>query len=112
MVWFIPTITTLLFSYLSGMFLFDVISAVAIALTVIVFAYMYFKGVDGHYLKEGIVVGVVWLIISVVLDIVLILVGVTKLTLFQYIIYVAPLYVIVPAITIGFGLYWEQINAD
>jgi hypothetical protein len=109
-VWLIPTLITLLLSYLSGMFFFDLISAVSIALTVIVFAYIYFKDVEDHYVKEGIVIGLFWLIISIILDIILILVGVTKLTLAQYSVYVAPLYVIIPAITIGFGLYGDQMR--
>ena len=110
MVWLIPTIVTLLSSYLSGMFLFDLVSAVAIAVSVIVFTYLYFSDLESDYVKEGIMIGVFWVMISMVLDVVLILIGITKLNLTQYIVYVAPLYVIIPAITIGFGLYRDQMS--
>jgi len=43
---------------------------------------------------------------------VLIIVGVTKLSLDNYVIYVAPVYIIIPAITIGFGLYKDQNKQD
>ncbi|MCE5214954.1 MAG: hypothetical protein LLF83_09585 [Methanobacterium sp.] len=112
-VWIIPTLITLLVSYLNGLYLFDVISAIAIAVTVIVFVYLYFKDITAQYIKEGIIIGIVWLVISIVLDIVLILLGITKLSLNEYAIYIAPLYIIIPAITIGFGLYKDQMaNGD
>jgi hypothetical protein len=108
-VWLIPTIITLLVSYLKFMSFFDVISALAIAVTVIVFTYLYFRDINVNLVKEGVIIGMVWLIMSLILDIVLIYLGITKLSLMEYAIYVAPLYVIVPAITIGFGLYKDQI---
>ncbi|MDD1774613.1 MAG: hypothetical protein LUQ24_03715, partial [Methanobacterium sp.] len=83
-VWLIPTLITLLLSFLNEIFFFDVISAVSIALTVTVLSYIYFKDEGVHYVKEGMIIGLIWLIISIVLDIILILLGVTKLTLVQY----------------------------
>ena len=112
MVWFIPTIITYITSFTSGLYLFDVISALSIAITVIVFAYIYFKDIDSHFIKEGIILGVVWLLISIVLDIILVLLGITKLTITQYAIYVAPIYIIIPVVTIGFGLYKDQMSMD
>ena len=111
-VWLIPTLVTLLASYVIGIYLFDVISALAIAITVIVFAYLYFKYVNTDYLKEGVVTGIVWLLISLVLDIALVFLQITKLTLMEYLIYVSPLYIIIPAITIGFGLYKGQMSEN
>jgi hypothetical protein len=111
-VWLIPTIVTLLVSYSNGLYLFDVISAIAIAATVIVFTYLYFKDIQNKYIKEGVIIGIVWLLISLILDIILIFLGITKLSLNEYAIYVAPLYIIIPAITIGFGLYKDQMDAE
>lgn len=111
-VWLIPTLVTLLISYLNELYLFDVISAIAIAVTVIVFAYLYFKDIQSHFIKEGVIIGIVWLLISLILDIILIFLGITKLSLNEYAIYVAPLYIIIPAITIGFGLYKDQMVSE
>ena len=112
MVWLIPTIVTYFTSLTVGVSFFDVISALSIAISVIVFTYIYFKDVDSHFIKEGIIIGVVWLLISVVLDIVLILLGVTKLTLLEYALYVTPLYIIIPVVTVGFGLYKDQLYSE
>jgi len=111
-IWLIPTIITYVTSFTSGMYLFDVISALSIALTVIVFSYLYFKDADFHLIRTGIILGMVWLIISIVLDIVLVLLGITKLTLTQYLFYVAPIYIIIPAVTLGFGLYKDQMSEN
>ena len=110
MVWLIPTIVTYITSFTSGLYLFEIISALSIAITVIIFAYLYFIDLDSHFIKYGIIIGVIWIIISIVLDIILVLLGITKLTLSQYLFYVAPIYIIIPAVTIGFGLYKDQIK--
>lgn len=108
-VWLIPTVITLIVSYLNGLYYFDVISAVAIAITVIVFTYLYFKDVSVHFIREGVILGLVWLVMSIVLDVVLIFLGINKLSLMEYTVYVIPLYIVLPAITIGFGLYKGQM---
>lgn len=110
MVWLIPTIVTYITSFTSGLYLFEIISALSIAITVIIFAYIYFKDLDSHFIRDGIILGMIWIIISIVLDIILVLLGITKLTLSQYLFYVAPIYIIIPAVTIGFGLYKDQIK--
>lgn len=110
MVWLIPTIVTYITSFTSGLYLFEIISTLSIAITVIIFAYLYFKDLDSHFIRDGIIMGMIWIIISIVLDIVLVLLGITKLTLSQYLFYVAPIYIIIPAVTIGFGLYKDQIK--
>lgn len=109
-VWLIPTLITLSVSYLNVLSFFDVISAIAIAVTVIIFSYLYFKDIHAHFTKEGVIIGLVWLVISIVLDIALIFLGITQLTLTAYAINVAPLYIIIPAVTIGFGLYKEEMG--
>lgn len=111
-IWLIPTLVTLLASYLNALSFFDVISAIAIAITVIVFSYLYFEDVNVNFIKEGVILGVVWVVISIVLDIVLILLGITKLSLISYAANVIPLYIIIPAVTIGFGLYKDQMNQN
>lgn len=112
LIWLIPTIISFLISYLNILSLFDIIVAVVVAATVIGFSYLYFKDIDGNFVREGIIIGVIWVLVSIILDLVLIIVGVTKLSLANYAIYVAPVYIIIPAITIGFGLYKDQNKQD
>ncbi len=109
LVWLIPSlITVILGSFLAAMNIFEIVSAVAIAVTVMVFSYLYFKGIIEDFIKEGILIGIIWLVISIVLDIILVMLGVSELSLNTYMMYVAPLYLIIPAITIGLGLYMNQ----
>ena len=113
LVWLIPSlITVILGSFLAAMNIFEIVSAAAIAVIVIIFSYLYFKGITENFIKEGILIGISWLIISIVLDIILIFLGISQLTLMNYAMYVAPLYIIIPAITIGLGLYMNQKMND
>ncbi len=108
-VWLIPSIVTFLASYLSGPYFFDVIAAVAIAVTVVVFTYLYFKDVSTHLVREGVIIGVAGVVVTVILDIVLIFLGINAIGFTEYAVYILPLYVIIPVITIGFGLYKNQM---
>jgi hypothetical protein len=92
--------------------IFEIVSAVAIAVTVIVFSCLYLKSITENFIKEGVLIGISWLIFSIVLDIILILLGISQLTLNNYSMYVAPLYIFIPAITIGLGLYMNQRMND
>jgi hypothetical protein len=110
-IWLIPTLATLSVSYLGALNYFDVISSVSIAVTVIALTYLYFKDINENYVREGIICGVVWLVISIILDIVLIFLGINKITMIEYVIDIAPIYIVIPAITIVLGLYRNQ-NQD
>lgn len=111
-IWLIPTLATLSVTYLEVMNYFDVITSVSIAVTVIALTYLYFRDIHENYIKEGIISGVIWLIISIILDVVLIFLGVNKVSLMEYVIYIAPIYIIIPAITIGLGLYKNQMTEN
>lgn len=105
----IPTLITALLIYLPNeTYLFDILTAITVTISVAAFSYLYFKDISADFIKEGVIIGVLWVIISVVLDIILILLGVNKISLFNYALMVLPLYVIIPAITIGYGLYIDQ----
>ncbi|BDZ70167.1 hypothetical protein [Methanobacterium petrolearium] len=110
-IWLIPTLATLSVSYLDALNYFDVISPVSIAVTVIALTYLYFRDINENYVREGIMCGIIWLIISMALDIMLIFLGINKITLIEYVIDIAPIYIIIPAITIVLGLYRNQ-NQD
>lgn len=108
--WLIPTLVTAILIYFpkTASYVFDVLTAVTVTISVAAFSYLYFSDIKANFIKEGVLLGVAWLIISVVLDIVLVILGVNKISLFEYAVMVLPLYVIIPAITIGYGLYIDQ----
>jgi hypothetical protein len=109
LVWLIPSLITVVLEFFSNVFLiFEIISAAAIAITVITFSYLYLKGINANFIKEGVLVGVIWLIISILLDLLMITVGITQIGLTSYAMYVAPLYIIILAVNIGLGAYMGQ----
>jgi len=103
LVWLIPTLISILIFLLGAINLFETISPVAITTTVVLFSYFYLKNIDANFIKEGVVIGLSWAIISIILDLLMIMAGITQLSLTSYAVYVGPLYLVVPAITIGFG---------
>ncbi len=52
LVWLIPSLITVTSAYSGAMAIFEIISAVAIAVTVIVFSYLYLNGLNGNFIKE------------------------------------------------------------
>jgi hypothetical protein len=64
---------------------------------------MYFKDIKKDYLVEGIFVGVSWLIINLVLDI-LILIPMSGMTYLTYFSQIGLRYLIIPTISISMGL--------
>jgi uncharacterized membrane-anchored protein len=108
-VWLVPTIVTYFASDASSLQFFDFTASVAIGGSAVVLSFIYFKDVTSHFIRDGIILAAVWMVITLVLDVVLIFLGISKTSLLEYAVTVVPLYVIIPAITIGFGLYLDQM---
>jgi hypothetical protein len=111
-VWLIPTIVTYFASDTGSVQLYDFTASVAIGGSAVVLSYIYFKDITSHFVREGVILAIVWVLITIVLDVVLIYLGISKTSLLEYAVTVVPLYVIIPAITIGFGLYLDQMVAN
>jgi hypothetical protein len=62
----------------------------------------YFKGVSSGFVKEGVVVGVIWFVVNIVLDLI-VLVGLLKTPLIEYLISPGVGYLCMPAMSIGVG---------
>jgi hypothetical protein len=90
--------------------LFESIMPVAVTTATAVFAVIYFRRVREGFLREGVVLGCLWLAINVVIDLPLMLTGgPMQMTLGQYIADIGLTYLVVPAVTIGIGLSCEQV---
>lgn len=111
-VWIIPTIVTYLAPFIGALSFFDLFAAVSIAVGVVVASYFYFEGITVHFIREGITIAILWLAITLVLDMLLIFLGISEANLIEYAVTILPLYVIIPAITVGFGLYLDQMASN
>jgi len=74
----------------------------------VILAVRYFKDIKGDFVIEGIFLGVIWLVINLVIDIVFVSVGFFRMTLFQYITDIGLRYISIPIYTIGLGYALKQ----
>jgi hypothetical protein len=111
LVWLIPFVTALLISSLreSARPLFESIMPVVVTIATVSFAVPYFRRVNTSHVREGALLGALWYAINVVIDLPLMLTGPIGMSLGEYMADIGLTYLIIPAITIGFGLACAQV---
>ncbi|NYT18533.1 MAG: hypothetical protein GKB98_02855 [Methanobacteriales archaeon] len=107
LVWLLPFVVSL-FIYplkVAGSPLFESIMPLVISLTVVVLAFFYLKNLDGDYIKEGVIIGVFWFTISIIIDLLLFLSpSALQMSFTDYLMDIGITYLLIPFITIGMGL--------
>lgn len=106
LIWLIPFIVAFVIFPLreSARPLFESIMPVAVTVAVVVFGVAYFKRVERGFVKEGVLLGLVWLAVSILIDAPLMLLGgPMKMTPGEYVADIGLTYLILPAVTIGMG---------
>ena len=89
----------------SNRFLFESIMPVTVALATVVFAVLYLRQVNGRFVREGLSIGLIWLIMCLAIDMPLMLLGgPMQMTLWEYIADIGVTYLMIPVITIGMGM--------
>lgn len=104
LVWLMPFVVAfLVFTLREAMRpLFESIMAVAVATASVAVALLYFRGVAGVSLREGLLVGVLWLIICFAIDAPLMLFGgPMQMTVGQYAADIGVTYLMIPVIVAG-----------
>ena len=82
---------------------FESIMTVVITLVAVIFSLLYFRKVDSNFLKEGILLGIIFLAFCIAIDLIFFLKGPTAMPLINYFTDVGFTYLLIPVITIGFG---------
>ena len=104
--WLIPFVTSFLFYSKEGLtidiFLFKSIMIVVGSISSVILLVSYFKKISTAYLKEGIIVGIVWFGISILLDL-LILVPMSGMSIADYFMQIGIRYLSMPAMSIAIG---------
>lgn len=105
LIWLIPFITAFLIFPIreSNRALFESIMPIVITASVVFFAYHYFKKLDNNFVKEGLLLGVIWLAISFIVDLTMFMQGPMKMSFADYLMDIGLTYLIMPIITIGLG---------
>jgi hypothetical protein len=114
LVWLIPFVVAVAIFQIrnSDRPLFESIMPVVIAICVVLFSVLYFTKQKGKYLKDSIIMGLVWLAISIVIDLLMFMQGPMKMDFVDYVKDIGITYLMIPVITIGIGYLLEkkQIN--
>ncbi|GBD94335.1 hypothetical protein BMS3Abin05_01941 [bacterium BMS3Abin05] len=105
-IWVIPfTVALFIFPLReSWRALFESIMPLVITITTVSLGVAYFKKVESGFIKEGVVVGLLWLIICLVIDLPLMLSSPMNMSLVDYMADVGLTYLIIPAITMSLGM--------
>jgi hypothetical protein len=113
LVWLVPFVVSFFIYPLktAGSPLFESIMPLVISLTVVVLAFLYLKNLEGDYVKEGVMIGVVWFIISIVIDLLLFLSpSAMQMRLIDYMADIGVTYLMIPFITVGLGLMAAEVK--
>jgi uncharacterized membrane protein YpjA len=110
--WLIPFVASFLFYTSEGTLTVDVrffkcVMVVIGTATAAVLLVSYFKKIDSSYLKEGIVVGLIWFAVNILLDVV-ILIPMSGMTLTDYFMNIGLGYLAMPAMSIMVGAALES----
>ena len=106
LLWVIPFVVAFLIFPIrnSDRPLFESIMPVVVVLCVVVFSILYFKVVEKHFSREGIILGISWFIISLAIDLLLFMPdSPMHMSFIDYVKYIGLTYLMIPAITIGVG---------
>jgi uncharacterized membrane protein YpjA len=112
--WLVPFIASIFFFTKEGglainIFLFKSIMIVIGSITGAVLLVKYFKKIDTEYLKEGIIVGVVWFGINIMLDL-LVLIPMSGMSIPDYFTQIGLRYLVMPVMSISMGTALRNKN--
>lgn len=110
--WLIPFAVSLLFFKPGGELVIEYATFKSIIMAVGTISgcylfYRYFKLIDNNYIKNGIIVGLSWFAINILLDSV-ILIPIMKTTFVYYFMTIGIGYISIPAISIAIGFSLER----
>jgi hypothetical protein len=111
LVWLIPFIVAFLIYPIrtSSRALFESIMPVVLTICVVLFSIFYFKKVKTNFFKEGVLLGIIWFVISLVIDLMMLMPeSPMKMSFTDYMMDIGLTYIIILTICIGFGYLLEK----
>ncbi|MCL5011198.1 MAG: hypothetical protein M1127_03270 [Patescibacteria group bacterium] len=88
--------------------LFESIMSVVLAGCIVLFSVLFFKKAQSTSTTEGLKLGLIWLVISLVIDLLMFMQGPMKMPLGNYIADIGLTYLMIPIITTGYGYIVEK----
>jgi len=90
--------------------LFESIMAVAVSGTAVGFGLLYLRGINENFVKEGVLVGILWFIMAVAIDAPLMLLGgPMQMSFSAYMVDIGVTYLCIPAVTWGLGVAFAHV---
>jgi hypothetical protein len=106
LLWFIPFIVAFIVYPTKNFFapLFETVMGIALTVCAVIFTVLYFRRRQGDYLRQGVVIGLVWFAMSVLIDLPLFLLeSPMQMPIANYFMDIGLTYLIFPIVTIGYG---------
>jgi hypothetical protein len=106
LVWLIPfAISFVVFPLKTSMRpLFESIMPLVLSIVVITLAYYYLKNLDSDFVKEGLIIGISWYIINIVIDLFMFMpTSPMQMSFPDYMMDIGLTYVMIPIMTLGMG---------
>jgi fumarate reductase subunit C len=82
--------------------------AVVVTVSAVLFAILYFRKIASGFLRQGVLIGIIWFVINIVIDLMLFMEGPMKMSFADYMMDIGLTYLIIPAVTIGFGYLLQR----
>lgn len=111
LIWLIPFLVAFLIFPLrdANRPLFESVMPVVVSICVVFFAVLYFNKLDRRFIKEGILVGIVWFVISLAIDLLMFMPeSPMQMSFTDYMADIGLTYLIMPTVTVGFGYLLEK----
>lgn len=110
LVWTIPFVVAFLIFPLrnSDRPFFESIMSVTVTIVTVIFSVLYFKKVEANFLKEGIFLGIVFLAVSIVIDLLMFSKGPMAMPFVDYLKDIGFTYLLIPVITTGMGYLLDK----
>lgn len=111
LIWLIPFVVSFFIFPLrsSSRPLFESIMPVVLTSAVVLFTVRYLHKINREFVKEGIFIGIVWLVISLVIDLILFMPeSPMQMTLSDYVMDIGITYLIILIIPVGSGYLMEK----
>lgn len=106
LVWLIPFLVSFVVFPLKATMrpLFESIMPLILTIVVVTLSYYYLKNIGVNLVKEGIIIGLAWFIINIVIDLFMFMpASPMHMSFVDYMIDIGLTYLIIPTITIGLG---------
>ena len=111
MIWLIPFVVSVLIYPIhdTNRALFESIMPVTLTASLVLFSILYLRKVESDFLREGLMIGVMWFAISLVIDLILFIPeSPMQMSFGEYMMDIGITYFSMPIICIGFGYLLEN----